>query len=194
MLLLFMLIAGALAAPVQDGDIVFQTSHSAQSEAIHLATGSPFSHVGIITVQDGEPLVLEAVGPVKTTPLKTWIARGVGGRYRMMRPKTPLSTAQLGAMDRIGRKYLGKDYDLRFDWSDDKMYCSELVWKIYSIGAGMELAAPRPMDSYRLGHPQVKALMTARWGDAVRWSEKMVAPSDLAQSPLLEVVEDTMPR
>jgi hypothetical protein len=194
MWLLFMLIAGALAAPVQDGDIVFQTSHSAQSEAIHLATGSAFSHVGIVTVQDGESLVLEAVGPVKTTPLKAWIARGVGGRYRLMRPKTPLSTAQLSGMDRIGRQHLGKDYDLRFDWSDDKMYCSELVWKIYSKGAGLELAAPRPMGSYRLGHPRVMALIAARWGDTVRLSEKMIAPSDLAQSPLLEIVEDTMPR
>lgn len=193
MVALFMLIAGALAAPVQDGDIVFQTSHSAQSEAIHLATGSPFSHVGIITIQDGEPLVFEAVGPVKTTPLKRWIARGVGGKYRLMRPRIPLSTAQLGAMERIGRDHLGKAYDLRFEWSDEKMYCSELVWKIYRAGAGVELATPRPMDSYRLAHPEVKALMTARWGDAVHWKEKMVAPSDLAESPLLETIDDTMP-
>ena len=34
-------------------------------------------------------------------------------------------------MKTIGRKYLGRDYDLRFEWSDDKIYCSELVWKIY---------------------------------------------------------------
>ena len=32
-----------------------------------------------------------------------------------------------------------KDYDLYFEWSDDKIYCSELVWKIYKNGADIEL-------------------------------------------------------
>jgi hypothetical protein len=71
------------------------------------------------------------------------------------------------------------------------MYCSELVWKMYKAGAGIELAGLRPMDSYKLGDPKVRVLIQARWGDDVNWKEPMVAPSDLASSPLLEVVVDT---
>ena len=48
------------------------------------------------------------------------------------------------------------------------------------------------MGSYHLDSPEVKAVLQARWGDSINWMEPMVAPSDLAQSPLLEVVVDTM--
>ena len=71
------------------------------------------------------------------------------------------------------------------------MYCSELVWKIYKSGAGIELSTPRSMDSYRLGDKKVKAIIKERWGDTINWKEPMVAPSDLADSPLLEVIKDT---
>lgn len=33
---------------LKDGDIIFQTSLSGQSKAIQAATGSPYSHCGII--------------------------------------------------------------------------------------------------------------------------------------------------
>ena len=56
-----------------DGDIVFHTSRSAQSQAIQLATKSPYSHMGIVYLRDGKPFVLEAVQPVKLTPLDEWI-------------------------------------------------------------------------------------------------------------------------
>jgi hypothetical protein len=47
------------------------------------------------------------------------------------------------------------------------------------------------MNSYRLGDPKVKAIIQQRWGDDIDWKEPMVAPSDLAESPLLKVVVDT---
>ena len=49
---------GAYNEPIisefQNGDIIFQTSQSAQSKAIQLATNSRYSHVGIILEIDGE--------------------------------------------------------------------------------------------------------------------------------------------
>ena len=47
------------------------------------------------------------------------------------------------------------------------------------------------MDSYRFDSPVVQEKLAERWGDAVNWKEKMVAPSDLATSPLLTVIADT---
>jgi hypothetical protein len=191
MFFLFALVTTVLAGDVQDGDIIFQTTLSSQSEAIRLATDSPYTHVGIITIQDNEPMVYEAIGPVIATPLKRWIQRGQGGQYLLMRPKKPLTKSQIQAMEAVGQRHRGKSYDLRFEWSDQKMYCSELVWKIYKEGAGIRLAKPQPMDSYRLSHPTVQALLRSRWGSDVRWKEPMVAPSDLAASPKLGVVVDT---
>jgi hypothetical protein len=33
-------------------------------------------------------------------------------------------------MKATGEGFLGKDYDLTFGWSDERLYCSELVWKV----------------------------------------------------------------
>jgi len=57
----------------QNGDIVFQSSTSGQSKAIQIATGSKYSHMGIIYKQGDEFLVYEAVQPVRLTPLTDWI-------------------------------------------------------------------------------------------------------------------------
>ena len=63
---------------VRDGDVIFQTSHSSQSLAIQRATGSPYSHMGLVFVRDHGPYVFEAEATVRFTPLDRWIHRGVG--------------------------------------------------------------------------------------------------------------------
>jgi hypothetical protein len=37
----------------------------------------------------------------------------------------------LKKMKEAGKLYEGKPYDLYFEWNDEIIYCSELVWKIY---------------------------------------------------------------
>jgi hypothetical protein len=65
----------------RNGDIVFQTSRSSQSLAIQLATKSPYSHMGIVYIREGRPMVFEAIQPVTLTPLGEWIARGERGHF-----------------------------------------------------------------------------------------------------------------
>jgi len=190
MLWLLSLLSAAPPLDVQDGDVIFQTTNSSQSQAIQYATQSPFSHVGIVHIRDGKPVVFEARGPVGAIPLQSWINKGIKGQYQLMRPKKALKPAQIKTMRKAAERYRGKSYDWLFEWSDQKMYCSELVWKLYKE-AGIELAEPRPMDSYRFDSPVVQEKLDERWGDAVNWKEKMVAPSDLATSPLLTVIADT---
>jgi hypothetical protein len=60
----------------RDGDIIFHTSQSSQSEALRRAMKSPYTHMGVIFIENGTPVVYEAVGPVKRTPLEEWIRRG----------------------------------------------------------------------------------------------------------------------
>ena len=49
------------AAQYQTGDIIFHTSKSAQSLVIQKATHSPYSHMGMIVMKQGQALVLEAI-------------------------------------------------------------------------------------------------------------------------------------
>ncbi|UOQ67413.1 YiiX/YebB-like N1pC/P60 family cysteine hydrolase [Hymenobacter volaticus] len=64
-----------LSSKLHDGDLIFQTSTSAQSQAIQLATHSPYSHCGILFKRNGAWRVFEAVQPVSETSLQAWTAR-----------------------------------------------------------------------------------------------------------------------
>ena len=172
----------------QNGDIIFQTSLSSQSKAIQIATGSPYSHVGIVYVTQEDVYVFEAINTVQLTPLQTWIDRGESNKVMVMRTKRSLSPEQLRAMKSAGERYRGKPYDLAFQWSDDKMYCSELVWKIYEEGANITLTKPNQFGEYNFTAPEVYPLVKKRWGPEPNLSEKVVAPSDIAKSKRLKTV------
>ncbi|MES2934380.1 MAG: hypothetical protein V4805_12935, partial [Pseudomonadota bacterium] len=45
---------------LKDGDLIFQKSRSSQSLAVQRATGSPYSHMGIVFMRAGKPMVFEA--------------------------------------------------------------------------------------------------------------------------------------
>lgn len=175
-----------------EGDIIFQSSQSDQCKAVKLATHSEYSHVGMITFVDKKPFVLEAVEPVRVTPLSTWIAHGIGGKYTVMRLKdrtTEILDAEIDSAKTIAKTMLGRHYDIYFNWGDDQLYCSELVWKIYQRGYGIELCALRKMKDFDLSSPEVKAIMKQRYGKNPPLEEEVVAPSDLLNSELLYVVE-----
>lgn len=174
-----------------DGDIIFQPSVSTQSLAIKLATHSPYTHCGIVFYRDGKPYVFEAVRTVSWTPLEAWIKRGVDGHYVLLRLKDRderLTPGVLADMRRVAAGFVGKGYDLLFQWTDENMYCSELVWKIYERGAGVTLVPLRRIREYDLDHEEVQRKIEERFGYSIPWDEQAVAPSDLMQSPLLERV------
>jgi len=109
---------------LRDGDLIFQTSLSGQSRAIQEATGSKYSHCGIIYRDGCDYFVYEAVQPVKSTPLAQWIARGKGGHYvvkRLAGADSLLTERNIAAMHREAARFAGRDYDLTFGWSDDRL-------------------------------------------------------------------------
>lgn len=171
----------------KSGDIIFQSSQSSQAKLIQAVTQSPFSHVGVITFQNGDSYVYEAIKTVQLTPLETWISRGQSGKYSVYRLKEELNEAQINHLTNAGSAFQGQSYDIAFKWSDEQLYCSELVWKIYKNGLAVELIEPRPMKSYIGLNEKAKQEMYKRWGNNEYINELTVAPSDLAKSPLLEL-------
>ena len=174
---------------LREGDIVFSGSPVGQGEAIMAATGSRFTHCGIVFMREGRLMVLEAVQPVRVTTVATFMQTRRPAVVAVRRLKVPL-TPEAGAKAKAwAAAQVGRNYDARFEWGDDKLYCSELVWKVFEQ-AGVRLCEPRRVRDYNLQHPKVREVIRARFGanDTLRLDEKVVAPSDLAASPLLEVV------
>lgn len=180
-------------AEIQNGDLIFQTSLSGQSKAIQLATQSRYSHCGILYKDGGDYYVFEAVQPVKRTPLKQWIARGQDGHYVIKRLKNAaqvLTPATIAQMKRVGEQFSGKNYDLTFEWSDDKIYCSELIWKIYQRATGLEIGQLQQLKNFDLSSPVVRNIMKARYGNHIPLEETVISPEAIFESDLLRFVKE----
>lgn len=178
-------------AAMQEGDILFQTSDSPQAEAIALATHSQYSHCGILLKENNEWVVLEAVQPVKITPLKTWIAHGKNHKYsvrRLKNAKNILNQNIILSLYNNSKKYIGKDYDIYFGWSDDKIYCSELVWKIFETATSLELGKRQTLRDMDLKSPLVQRQLRARYGSKIPYDEPIISPQAVYESALLETV------
>ncbi|UYQ92797.1 YiiX family permuted papain-like enzyme [Chitinophaga horti] len=174
---------------IREGDIVFQSSISPQCEAIKQATHSPWTHCGMVFKKDGKLYVYEAIEPVTYTPLADWTARAPKHFVvKRLKNASVLTPAVITKMETAGRKYYGKHYDSWFEWSDERIYCSELVWKIYKEAAGLEVGEPKPLGSYDLSSDIVKQIMEQRYGKNIPLKEKMIAPSAIYASELLRTV------
>ncbi|WP_447921035.1 YiiX family permuted papain-like enzyme [Achromobacter aegrifaciens] len=183
-------LAAAAAPEVQTGDLVFQQSRSAQSLAIQQATHSPYSHMGMIVTRQGRPYVLEAAASVSYTPLEQWAAQGERGHYvvKRLRDDARLTPAAREQLAKAGAAFVGKPYDLVFAWSDDKIYCSELVWKVYQRTLGVEIGALAPLKRFDLSASAVRAKMQERYGRDIPWDEPIISPAAMFDSPLLRTI------
>jgi hypothetical protein len=179
---------------IQEGDMIFQTSQSEQCEAVRIATNSKFSHCGIIFIKKGKKYVFEAVQPVKYTLLEDWITHGKENHFvvtRLKNASTILNTATIEKMKVYGESLIKKDYDSYFEWSDDKIYCSELIWKIYKNGAGIELCTLQKLKNFNLTDSKVRTILAKRYGTKIPLEENVVAPSDLEKSKIVTKIIDT---
>lgn len=192
------------AFELQNGDLVFQTSTSNQSDPIQLATESPYSHVGMVYVDNGKAFVFEAIKTVRLTPYADWVNRGKDQHVVVKRLKDDkyLTAEHLKRMKAVGEELNGKKYDLQFQWSDTKMYCSELVWKVFARGADLQLCEPSSLTDLNWDHEEVLDLARARYPELrglpknelletlkdIQADEPMVTPADLYNCKLLEEV------
>jgi hypothetical protein len=178
------------ADPPRDGDIIFQTSRSAQSIAIQKATHSKYSHMGIIFFRDGKPYVYEAIETVQYTPLKEWVARGEAGHYvikRLAKADQMLTPQGVAKLRHTATRFQGKPYDFTFEWSDRRMYCSELVWKIYNRALGLHLGRLRKLGEFDLSDPVVKSMMKERYGNHIPMEETVISPGEMFSADSLRV-------
>jgi len=179
--MLALLLAVAHAAPVQPGDVVFQRSRTEQAEFIARATHAPWTHVGLVLVHDGVLSVVEAGDPVQYTSLAEWAGRSADGRIAVRRHGEGLPDAVVAKLYAAADARIGLRYDARFAWSDDRMYCSELVYKLLRDG-GVPMGKPRPFGSFDLSDARVARAVRARWGTPPL-DEVVVSPADLFVDP-----------
>lgn len=176
---------------IRPGDIIFQDIHGQLFRVIEEVSGSRLTHCGIIVRQQGELYVLEAIGPVMLTPLKAWVHRGIGSRFTVVRLKAP-HRARVPAIIRAGFTYLNRPYDFQYEMTDDKIYCSELVYKAVEAAAGIRLGPLRRLGD--LKWQRHEAFIRMLTGGELPLERTIITPGDLAVSDQVDVVYSNFQR
>jgi uncharacterized protein YycO len=178
-------------AKIQSGDLIFQSSNSDQALAIEMATHSRYSHCGLIMKEGDKYFVYEAVQPVQKNSLESWIARGRDGHYVIKRLKNAGDVLDANAVNKLKNElnsFIGKNYDIYFGCSDEKIYCSELVWKSYQRATGIEIGKPEKLSDFDLSSKVVQESLKERYGSNIPLDEQVISPARIFNSDLLVTV------
>ena len=169
---------------LKNGDIVFIKSETSQSIALKEATGSEWTHVGIFV----EGYVAEAVAGVRYTSLKSFIGRSKNGEYIIYR--YPGFSSSLKELKAAINKYQSP-YDIYFEWDNTRIYCSELVYKVFKDLSGVDIGKLQTLKEMDLSGPAVRDLIKRRYdknNKKVNLDETIVTPVSQMLDSDLELV------
>ena len=147
--------------------------------------------MGIILFKNSKPYVLEASATVKFTPLNKWIAQGNDGHYvvkRLKNASTQLTASKAHKLHDEAKHFIGRPYDLTFEWSDNRIYCSELVWKLYDNALNIQIGELQELKDFNLSAPEVKAKLKERYGENIPMKELVISPEAMFNSDMLMLV------
>lgn len=172
----------------QVGDVVLQsiTPGGRLLRTIRGVTESPWCHCGVVDRKDGQWVVCEAVGSgVCYTPLTEFLLRGDEIRFAVYRLKGQFQH-HAAAFVACLQPYLGRPYDIQYELDDEKIYCSELVYKAYRDATGDTLGVVQRFGDLNW-QPYEDDILHYHPG-AVPVERQIVTPASLQYSPQLTKV------
>lgn len=188
--------------PLAEGDLIFQNSRGSQSAAVLAATGSAYTHMGIVVRRGDEIVVLEAGPTVREVPLARWIASGVDGAHAIYR-KDGLGDDQRSAIIDAARRYLGRPYDIFFDFEGDAIYCSELPFLAFGA-VGIRIGKVQSVSELSMGSAAAQRPIAERWRKHPRcaglnmkdclaaiMNQKLITPASIAADPQFRLIRSS---
>ena len=162
------------------------------------ATGSPYSHTGIIAVEDGVPIVYDCSSwGIQRQPLAVWMLDSIGS-FGVKRLKPHLKNHIAGVLDYCRKVYADQvPFDDEFRIDDSRLYCVEMTEKAFrSQGSGViragvyrRLGKPGSVSAHGDGN---RALFRAVRQNSITLDQPVYVPGNDRQgiwaSPLLETV------
>jgi hypothetical protein len=134
---------------LREGDIVFRLGDArvvrgkvALSRFIARATGSPFSHTGIVAIEEGSPVVYDCSSPgIQRQPFEVWMLDSLGP-LGVKRLKPEYRRHITGVVDYCRAAFERQvPFDFGFRMEDDSFYCLELTEKAFR-SQGLALSEP----------------------------------------------------
>jgi len=134
---------------LREGDIVFRLGDARVvrgmvplSRFIARATGSPFSHTGVVAIEDGSPVVYDcSYAGVQRQPFEVWLLDSLGALgVKRLKPERRGHIAGVIAYCRSAFERQ-VPFDSGFRMDDDSLYCLELTEKAFR-SEGLALSEP----------------------------------------------------
>ena len=149
-LLLLIFVYSESIQALETGDIILQPLKCWSCSLIEAQENSRFSHMGMAIVENGEVFVLEAYGKVQLKKLSDFLAKTQSDEKIQVRRFPHLSKAQKIKISELSRNLIGNAYDAEFLWDNfdqdkEKLYCSELVYKILDQVIKLDDLEPKVM-------------------------------------------------
>jgi len=176
---------------LRNGDIVFQRSPSTLGAALEIALESKVTHCGVVLFDNDTAYVCEAVGPVRRVPFDRWITIGIDSLYGVRRLKNAekmLTDEKLHRMLGVFRSLEGRQYDFFFQWSDSMVYCSELVYKMFERGAGIEVGEIDRFGDFNLENDTVQNFMNSIYTEPPNLDEPVITPVSIYRDTTMVTV------
>tara|TARA_Y100001934_G_scaffold170643_1_gene202565 strand:+ start:2206 stop:2790 length:585 start_codon:yes stop_codon:yes gene_type:complete len=174
----------------REGDIVFQALPLEDDliQAIEGVTESTYSHVGVLLKRDTEWIVIEASRPgVIYTPFDEWKTKGRDGRWAAYRLKATYQdniTQFLGEL----QQHIGKPYDFKYELTEDKLYCSELIYHAWRSSTGEQMGELKKIGE--LNWKPYREVIEKYNQASVPVERQVISPIELSKADQLEKIYD----
>jgi hypothetical protein len=136
-------------AVLRDGDVVFRMGDSRTfwglfpfSRFLADASGSPYSHAGIVAIENGSLVVYDCTkSGVRQQPLSVWTLDNFGsfGVKRLKAERRPMVAGVLAYCRKVFEEQVPFDYE--FDLDDSALYCLEMTENAFR-SQGLALSEP----------------------------------------------------
>jgi hypothetical protein len=196
---------------LRDGDIVLRLGDARTmlgwfplSHLIAQATASPYSHTGIIAIEDGVTVVYDCSSSgIQRQPFAVWMLDCVGplGVKRLKPEHRGRITGVLGFCRKVFEEQVPFDYEFRMD--DSKLYCLEFTEKAFR-SQGLALSEPvrigdwEQLVNYPLTAFAFLKLSGLTLNQPITLDQPVYLPgndhSGIWASPLLETVFSSAPK
>ena len=180
--------AAVAASRPAAGDIVFIRTGGPLFSRVADTTMSWTSHVGIIVdTRDHDWVVAESGIPfVRRTPLRRFLGRSDGGRFAILRLRTPPTAAQLQDMRAFADCQMGRVYSLGFNLDSGDTFCSKFVHDVVYAGTRQQLGDVETFDHLLHRNPRTALWFWRVWFlGSIPWDRRTITPASELQSPLL---------
>lgn len=170
----------------QSGDVIFQSfPHSPLTDTIESVSLSPFSHCGLVIKRGSKVVVCEAIGPVQDTPLDAWIKRGRNQAFAVYRLNDSYA-AKIEGFVQAAETFRGRPYDIHYAFDDERIYCSELVFKAFKKSVGEDLGLVKRLGD--LNWRPNEAFIRKIENGGLPLEREMITPQDLSEAKQLHQV------